>query len=397
MGFSDIKPWLLCLAISLQGCALSPPLPDDIDEPAEQSRTSPEPAPFPSFSTAMTRLQPLATIAGNESDSDTPSLDEEKTFEGAIAYAKAMDSFALLISHKGELLVEKYFGEFDKSLRPESASMHKSVVGLLIAAALSDGLIDEVDTPIKNYTPEWRDDPRGDIRLLDLLTMSSGLENLSFIGGPSSPAMRYVVEGENARATTLGLTLGTEPGSKFQYSNAVTQLLVIVLEAATGKPYHEYLSERLWRPIGALDAYVWLNEADGFARGYTTLLARARDWLKVGQLIKNKGRVNGEQIIDENILSNATAPSRLNSNYGWQIWRGGEYQKKRYYNTEKTGIAVSTSAPYLVDDLLFFDGFGGQRVYISRKKDLVIIRLGEVRFDWDDSVIPNLVIEALNE
>lgn len=56
---------------------------------------------------------------------------------------------------------------------------------------------------------------------------------------------------------------------------------------------------------------------------------------------------------------------------------------------------ATASEPFLVDDMIYLDGFGGQRVYISRSLDLVIVRMGESRPDWDDTKLPNLVIEAL--
>jgi hypothetical protein len=46
--------------------------------------------------------------------------------------------------------------------------------------------------------------------------------------------------------------------------------------------------------------------------------------------------------------------------------------------------------------MIYFDGFGGQRVYISRKNDLVIVRVGEIKSDWDDTLLPNMVINALH-
>ena len=364
----------------------------------QQSETQPPPAAaFPSNADAITQLSPLGKIEGVAALEDLPAELNPEPFSEAITYAKNTDSYALLIWQAGALRVEKYFDGYDASLKPNSASMHKSVAGLLVSAALADGVIDNINTPIKTYVHEWKNDPRGDIRVVDLLTMTSGLEGLSFAGGPSSPGARYVTNGANARKATLSMKLEHRPGSTFQYVNAVTQILVMVLEEATGKPYSEYLSERLWKPMGGDDAYVWLNEPDGFARGYSALLARAQDWVKLGLLYKDLGRINAQQIIPSEIMAQATAPSQQNVNYGWQIWRGQEYRPKRYYNSAKAGIAVSATAPFAVDDLLFFDGFGGQRVYISREKDLVIVRLGETRLDWDDAVLPNLVLEALDD
>lgn len=90
-----------------------------------------------------------------------------------------------------------------------------------------------------------------------------------------------------------------------------------------------------------------------------------------------------------------TRASRTNANYGWQIWRGHTFERKRYYNDAKTGFEVLASAPFKLDDILYFDGFGGQRVYISKSEDLVIVRTGDVKMDWDDSALPNLVVDAL--
>ena len=66
-----------------------------------------------------------------------------------------------------------------------------------------------------------------------------------------------------------------------------------------------------------------------------------------------------------------------------------------YYNDLKLGIGVPVSEPFNADDMIYFDGFGGQRVYISKSQDLVIVRTGDTRMDWDDSALPNMVIESL--
>ena len=145
------------------------------------------------------------------------------------------------------------------------------------------------------------------------------------------------------------------------------------------------IRDRLWAPLGAEDASVWLYEEDGFPRGHTALLARPRDWLRLGLLIKDQGKFEGEQLIPEALMEAATTPSAANANYGWQIWLGNEYQDMRFYNDAKIGPSVLASEPYAADDIVFFDGFGGQRVYTSRSENLVIVRLGALRFDWDDA------------
>ena len=92
-----------------------------------------------------------------------------------------------------------------------------------------------------------------------------------------------------------------------------------------------------------------------------------------------------------------TSPSQLNPNYGWQVWLGNEYESSRYYNDLKLGFGVPADAPFATDDMVYFDGLGGQRVYISTKQDLVIVRTGDTRLDWDDSLLPNMIINTLKQ
>lgn len=349
----------------------------------------------PPNSAAMQTAKPLGMVKGNVSmlTTDLYSADD---FSSAIDYADSMDSYSLLIWHNGALRIEQYYDGFNADLRPETASMHKSVLGLLVAAAIEDGFISNVDARIGNYIDAWRDLPEGDITVRQLLTMSSGLLPLSSEGGFNSESMKFFTGQLDARATVLALRSQTEPGTNFNYANTNSQLLALVLEAATGHQYADYLSQRLWQPIGADDAAVWYFEADGFPRTFASLLARSRDWLKVGLLIKNNGEYQNQQIIAPELISAMTSSSKNNLNYGWQIWLGKEHQELRYYNDVKTGIAIPSKQDFFVDDMIYFDGFGGQRVYISQSEDLVIVRTGDSRLDWDDSTLPNMVVDLLN-
>lgn len=368
------------------------------DQRIEDKDNKPEPMEPPRYSTAMERHTPLGTITGALIPLQNPTKDESAGFASVLDYAEATQSYSLLIWHNGALRLERYFNDHTSGLRSESASMHKSVVALLVAAAIDDGLVPSADTPAWHYIDEWTEDgPRASISVRDLLTMSSGLAPLSFEGGAQSAAAKYVYDGTNARANTLGQPLQHEPGTRFHYMGVSTQLLINVLEAATGQPYVKYLSERLWQQIGADDAYVWYNEDDGYPRGYTALMARARDWLRLGLLLKDRGKFGDNQIISEGMVEAAITGSSANPNYAWQMWRGNTHEPVRYYNDDKTGLAVKASEPYLASDMIYFDGFGGQRVYVSRSEDLVIVRLGDMQFDWDDAELPNRVIRALRD
>lgn len=393
-----ISVLLVTACTSLQSDKTIPQTLDTSDKlnTADANKTTQITTQPPPNSAAMQIAKPLGTVKGNLSVVNQDLLPSAQ-FSAAIDYADSMDSYSLLIWHKGALRLEHYFDGFDASLRAETASMHKSVLGLLIAAAIEDGFISDVDAGIGDYIDEWRDSPEGDITIRQLLTMSSGLSNLSREGGFNSDATKFFMGALNARETILGLRLVSQPGEHFSYANTNSQLLGLVLESATGQQYADYLSQRLWRPIGAGDASVWYFEENGFPRTYASLLARSRDWLKVGLLIKDKGNYQNKQIIAADLINAMTRPSITNPNYGWQVWLGNQYQDKRYYNDIEVGFAVPVSAPFGVEDMIYFDGFGGQRVYISNSANLIIVRTGDTRLDWDDSILPNMIIESLNQ
>ena len=386
-----IKYLLPFSVLMLSACANTTAIESETDSSKQKATAAFAP---PANSAAMQTAKPLGLVSGGPVPLNE-ALFEQGRFADAIEYAENLSSYSLLIWHKGALRLEKYFNGFDAELRPETASMHKSVLGLLIIAAIEDGFIESVDTRIGNYIESWNERPEGDITVRQLLTMSSGLNSLSREGGFDSQAMKFFSGRVDARATILGLRLQTQAGANFSYANTNSQLLALVLESATGKAYKDYLSERLWKPIGADDASVWYYEENGFPRTFSSLLARSRDWLKVGLLIKDGGTYQGQQIIAAELMEAMTSPSANNPNYGWQIWLANVYQNKRYYNDLKLGIGVPVSEPFNADDMVYFDGFGGQRVYISKSQDLVIVRTGDTRMDWDDSALPNMVIESL--
>ncbi len=382
-----LTPLVAAAALAV-GCS---PIERQAAEPETKDRTDPS-----SFANARWVQKPQGTVTGALRQLPNASGEAaESLLEDALTYARDMQSYALLIWHRDALLLEHYFPGFDAELRSESASMHKSVMALALAAAIDKGVIEDADVPAATYLTEWQNDPRRAVTLRHLLTMSSGLEPLSIEGGAESPRFKFFTDGEKARATVLGRPLTREPGKHFSYSNADSQTLGLILERASGLNYNEFLSEYLWRRIGAADAFVWYNEADGFPRTYTALLARPRDWLRLGLLLRDRGRLFDEQLISETAIAELLSPSAAQDGYGWQIWLGRNRMPTRYYNEEQQGLNVAQSEPFLKDDWFFMDGIGGQRVYVSRGEQLVIVRVGEMRMDWDDAQLPNRVVRAL--
>jgi CubicO group peptidase (beta-lactamase class C family) len=369
-----------------------------IDSQPVQAEDKPAPPPAPpGFHEAMETYKPLGKIDGGDTTAKTKSDIIKGNFSDSLTYVKSKNSYAFIIWKDGAIIHETYFAPHTADLRPDSASMHKTVAALAIGAAIDKGFIKSVDDSAGTYIQEWAGEPRGKITIRNLLEMNSGLEPLSTEGGMGSPSMTFWMRGDQARSMMMDMQLKHEPGRVFNYANVNTQILGHILEQATGQPYHSFLSENIWQPLGADDAYVWNNEPEGFPRTYTALMAKARDWLKVGLLIKDQGQFNGQQIVSKGYMADMISPSGPNSNYGFQTWLGTEFEPQRFYSESKAGFAALASEPFTADDIIYLDGFGGQRVYISPSNNLVIVRTGDPAFDWDDSYLPNMVLKELSE
>lgn len=337
--------------------------------------------------------QPQELVAGG-SLAQVPTAQQDTIDPAAIAraesYAQATDSIAFLVYHRGAIRYEKYFPGYGPDVRTDSFSGHKTVMALLFGAAVADGFVNSVDEPAAKYLAEFATDARKDIRIRDLLQMASGLEVPRF---PGLTSIR-LISGSDIARTALSLPLEKPPATYFQYSNVNAELLGIIIQRASHQRYADYLSQRLWSRIGAPPAAVWLDHAGGMPRTFCCIYTTARAWLQVGQLILGNGRIGDDQIVPAAWITAMTTPSPNNANYGYQVWLGSPPGTGRKYN-DKT-IKAYHSEPFAATDMIYIDGFGGQRVYIVPSQQLIIIRTGRAQTTWDDAVIPNAILRGLH-
>jgi len=319
-----------------------------------------------------------------------------------IAFAESQKSVSLFVWQGGQVQIAHYGEGYDADSRTNSASMHKSVLALLIGVLIEEGKIASIDEPAATYITEWAEDDRSNITIRHLLQMASGLDRPSFSVNPFSDAIKFRL-GTDINEIAIKYPVLDPPNSFFSYSNANSQILGMIVQRATGMRYAEAMSEYLWSKLGTKTSFVWLDKEDGMPHTSGALLATGEDWLRLGLLHLNKGQVAGQQVVPESWMQEIITPSDTNPNYGLQTWLGTTYEQQRGYG-KGVPAAITHSEPFEVDDMVFFDGSGGQRVYIVRSLDLVIVRTGPGGFDpatgsftWDDSILPNLVIRALRE
>lgn len=325
----------------------------------------------------------------------TPVIDRD-ALDKAIAYGEQTGTHALIVYHAGEIQLEHYYPGHDVNSISSTQSMHKSVLAMLTGIAIEAGYIGSVDDPASLYLTEWVADERSQITIRQMLQQTSGIDFATFGLNPLGGFFQLML-GTDVTPVALNLPLEVPPGTRFDYNSAIPQNMGLLIQRATGQRYSEYLSAALWQKLGAPDAFVTLDsEEHAMPRTSCCLEATARSWLHLGLLHLNRGRFDGRQVVPEAWMQAITTPSERNPNYGYFTWLGTEHNEYRYYN-RKTSTRVHHSEPYAAPDVIYFDGFGGQRVYIVPSRQLVIVRIGAISTDWDDAYLPNLIIRGLPE
>lgn len=346
---------------------------------------------------------PLEKVGGNKDDSIPISDSSQRTItnqalEDAALYAEEQGSQALIIIHKGVIQLERYWQGADRDTRFNPQSMSKSVLGMLVGIALEEGDIDSIDDPIGKYVVEWRDDPRGQIKIEHALRMAGGLEQMStsyeislFTRGS------WYNFGDDFDGMLLDLELVDPPGSKFEYNNEETNLLGITLERATGQRYADYLSEKIWSPLGLADADMFLDRDGGAVMKSCCIFSRPYDWAKLGLLVEDEGRWQGTQIVPASWIDSMTTPSSTADFYGYQIWLGSSYIDIGDAGEPGADDIVAPDV-YLADDMVIFLGYGDQRVWVSPANDLVIVRATKQWApSWVETRIPNIILGDLQQ
>lgn len=343
---------------------------------------------------------PVAVIEGQHTAVETMPVAESSIAPTALAaaeaWARAQNSTALLVARDGRLVFERYWQGSGRDTRFNPQSMSKTMTALLVGTAIERGEITSVDDAIGTYLPEWAGDPRGAITVRHLLWMASGLEQgddgYGYRVTPDNPIVRHSL-GSDFTRRLLTLDKVAEPGTAFDYSNQVNQLLGLILERATGEEYEALLSQRLWQPLGLRTAAMPLDRPGGMVMTSCCILSRPVDWLRIGQLFIDNGRYNGQQIVPEAWLREMIAPSPAYRGYGYQVWVGDQ----QVGGERPPGVPLVPwqSEAFAAPQVIILHGHGGQRVYVMPDKRLLIVRAARQWPDaWDDAMLPNVIWRA---
>ena len=274
----------------------------------------------------------------------------------ALAYSAARRGAAVLVLKDGKPICEGYAGEGGTDHAMETASGTKSFVGLMLAAAVQDGLI-TLDEPVAKTLGEWRGDPqKAKVTIRQVLSLSSGMP--SVVGRPPT------------YADAVAMPLTAEPGTKFLYGPGPYMLFGEVMRrklTAAGQPGdpYLYLQRRILDPIG-LKPGRWRRLPNGDALLPQGAVLTVREWVKFGEFVRAGGKVAGKPIVDPATFKALFQPSPANPAYGITWWLpGGAGLGQRAAEDYSTVPRVMAAAR----------GAGDQRLIVIPSKGLTAARL----------------------
>ena len=220
----------------------------------------------------------------------------------------------LLIAKDDRILFEHYqYGRTDRN-RLISQSMVKSIMGMLIGIAVSEGAIKSVDDPAQTYVPGLKGSEYGRTPIRDLLHMSSGVDfgeerdggrDLERLWGDMVSPSWFSKKGTVKSITQFNQRVAP-PGTRYYYASIEPDVLGLVLHGAVDKSASSYLQERVWEPIGAEADAMWLLDAEGFEVAHFGFNAVLRDYARLGRLLAHDGAWQGKQIIPAQWMIDAT-------------------------------------------------------------------------------------------
>ncbi|UCH63144.1 MAG: serine hydrolase [Fidelibacterota bacterium] len=300
----------------------------------------------------------------------------QEVYERLFSEDEYITAISLLVVRNGKLVAEGYFRSLDdRHTKRQIQSVTKSITSLVFGIAWEMEYFDDLDQRLYDIVPEAFDDDlrKREITLRHLLTMRACLK---FWSDEFAQEMQ-MNDQKNVMKYILAKPLFADPGTLFNYRDCDPQLLGGAVSVKTDMTLEEIAKDRLFSPMGIVD-YYWEKNADGDNWAAQALYMRSRDLAKIGKLVMNRGNWQGEQLISEDWIEQATSiqtpqydgqpEDGTDPFYGFYWWiyphmgaftalgAGGQYI---FIIPDKNLVIVMTSEPYVEDKLSlesdFFD------------------------------------------
>ena len=263
----------------------------------------------------------------------------------------------------GKVICECNFAPYPKGMWHITHSMCKSITGMAIGMLIEEEklkLDENIYDIFPNHINAFSKIFRPVITVENLLTMTSGVTfNESGI-----------VSGNDWLGSFLNASVNGKPGTEFQYNSLNTYVLSAIVTKRTGETLTEYLTPRLFGPLG-ITKYYWETCPKGITKGGWGLFLCAEDMAKLGQLYLQKGKWNGQQLVSEYWIEISTARHLKTQNdtygYGYQLWmeqRPGSFE---------------------------YNGMLGQNVIIYPDMDMVLVTNAGNKEMFQDCIMLNII------
>lgn len=280
----------------------------------------------------------------------------------------------IVVLHQGRIVYERYFGVLQADGQHGAMSVTKSVVGTLGAMLVAEGRID-ANKKVADYVPELAQSAFGNATIRQVLDMTTGLKYSEDYADPNAEVWAHAQAGSplpkpkdySGPRSYYEFLQTVQPqgrhGEAFGYKTVNTDVLGWVIARVTGRNVAELLSERIWRRLGAeQDAYFTVDSiGTPFAGG--GLNTGLRDLARFGEMLRNNGRFNGQQIVPKAVVDD--------------IRRGGDkeaFAKANYSLLPGWSYRNMWWVTHNEDGAYTARGVHGQTIYIDPKAEMVIVR-----------------------
>lgn len=278
----------------------------------------------------------------------------------------------------GKIVEEDYYNGATAEQPQEVWSATKSYSSTLVGIAQDEGLL-SVDDLATEYIPEWAGTPSADVTVRNLVANDSGrhwdyqTDYLKMAGGAQDKTQFAIDLGQDA-----------PPGTTWEYNNSAIQTLDRVLTKATGTSPAAYAEEKLLAPLGMTDSAM-TKDPTGNTLTFMGLQSTCRDMARFGVLLLNRGNWDGEQIVSEAWIDDATgqASQDINGAYGYLWWLNRDGVQKGG-DQATTGEAaaepkVGRMVPGAPEDVFWALGLGGQVIAVHPTSGTVAVRLAPTK------------------
>lgn len=309
------------------------------------------------------------------------------------AWVAASRVSGLLVLKNGEIVHEQYAMGNTETTRWSNFSMAKSFTSTLVGAALADGAIGGLDDSVTRYVPELKGSAYQDNTIRECLQMTSGIswdednytETINSDIGRYSKIM-YRAEPGALMELVRSRPRAAKPGSIFHYSTADSYVLSAVVIGATGKTASDYLSERIWRPVGMeADAYWILDAPGGRELGGNGISATLRDFGRFGQFILT----GGAGVLPEWWRDAAGSPHLPTTNFGRAYSNSLYGEDPLGYGYQWKAVPAGLAGAGVGMPTFMAIGLGGQYIYVNPAESIVVVLWS----CWRNEQLPDVAYE----